>query len=142
MIKIFSHSTNFGLFERTFVAPCQVTTFSSTKAWIHMGGYGQLISKERKLANNSTISFIFNFWSHDMVQAQENLNIYFWGKKHFVLGLLVRDIANHLYVPNTPLTQALNPLHKHLQVTNLVELYLFVRKPLSITQQLLDIRLK
>ena len=41
-----------------------------------MGGYGQLISKERKLANNSTISFIFNFWSHDMVQAQENLNIY------------------------------------------------------------------
>ena len=76
MIKIFSHSTNFGLFERTFVAPCQVTTFSSTKAWIHMGGYGQLISKERKLANNSTISFIFNFWSHDMVQAQENLNIY------------------------------------------------------------------
>ena len=83
MIKINSHSTNFGLFERTFVAPCQVTTFSSTKAWIHMGGYGQLISKERKLANNSTISFIFNFWSHDMVQAQDNLNIYFWGKKTF-----------------------------------------------------------
>ena len=99
-----------------------------------MGGYGQLISKERKLANNSTISFIFNFWSHDMVLAQENLNIYLWGKKHFVLGLLVRDSANHSYVPNTPLTQALNPLHKHLQVTNLVELYLFVRKPLSITQ--------
>ena len=101
-----------------------------------MGGYARLISKERKLANNSTISFIFNFWSHNMVQA------HFWGKKHFVLGLLVRDIANHSYVPNTPLTQALNPLHKHLQVTNLVELYLFVRKPLSITQQLLDIRLK
>lgn len=45
-----------------------------------MGGYGRLISKESKLATNSTISFIFNFGSHDMVQAQENLNIYFWGK--------------------------------------------------------------
>ena len=29
---------------------------------------------------------------------------------HLVLGLLARDIANHLYVPNTPLTQALIPL--------------------------------
>ena len=77
-----------------------------------------------------------------MIQAQENLNIYFWAKKRFVLGLLARDISNHPYVPNTPLTQALNPLSKHLEVTNLVELYLFVRKPLSITQQLLDIRLK
>ena len=33
-------------------------------------------------------------------KAQENLKIYFWEKNHFVLGLLVRDIASH----NTPLT--------------------------------------
>ena len=36
--------------------------------------------------------------------------MYLWGKIHFVLGLLARDIANHSYAPNTPLTQALNPL--------------------------------
>ena len=29
---------------------------------------------------------------------------------HFVLGLLVRDIANHSYAQNTPLTQAWNPM--------------------------------
>ena len=29
---------------------------------------------------------------------------------HLVLGLLAKDIANHSYVPNTPLTQALIPL--------------------------------
>ena len=33
-----------------------------------------------------------------------------WGKIHVVLGLLARDMANHSYAPNTPLTQALNPL--------------------------------
>ena len=43
-------------------------------------------------------------------KAQENLKIYFWGKIHFVLSLLARDISNHSYVPNTPLTQALKPL--------------------------------
>ena len=32
------------------------------------------------------------------------------GKIDFVLGLLTRDNANHSYAPNTPLTQALNPL--------------------------------
>ena len=43
------------------------------------------------------------------VKAQENLKIYrCWGKLHFVLGLLARDIPNHSYVQNTPLTQALN----------------------------------
>ena len=31
-------------------------------------------------------------------------------KIHFVLGLLARDIANHSYAPNKPLTRALNPL--------------------------------
>ena len=44
------------------------------------------------------------------VKVQENLKMYLWGKIHFVLGLLARDIANHSYAPNTPLTQALNPL--------------------------------
>ena len=29
---------------------------------------------------------------------------------HLVLGLLAKDIANHSYVPNIPLTQALIPL--------------------------------
>ena len=37
------------------------------------------------------------------VKAQENLKIYrCWGKLHFVLGLLARDIPNHSYVQNTP----------------------------------------
>ena len=30
------------------------------------------------------------------VKAQENLKIYFWGKIHFVLGLLARDIRDFL----------------------------------------------
>ena len=44
------------------------------------------------------------------VKAQENLKIYFWGKVHFVLGLLARDIANYSFAQDTSLTQALNPL--------------------------------
>ena len=31
---------------------------------------------------------------------------------HFVLSPLARDIANHSYSQNKPLTQALNPLRK------------------------------
>ena len=37
-----------------------------------------------------------------------NLKIYFWGKIHFVRGLLARDIANYSYSSNTHLTQAFN----------------------------------
>ena len=40
----------------------------------------------------------------------------FWGKIHFVLGLLARDFGNHSYSQNTPLTQALNPLSKQSYV--------------------------
>ena len=38
------------------------------------------------------------------MKAQENLLL---GKIHFILGLLARNIANHSYASNTPLTQAL-----------------------------------
>ena len=34
--------------------------------------------------------------------------MYFWGKIHFVLGLLARDIANHSYAQKTRLTKALS----------------------------------
>ena len=43
-------------------------------------------------------------------QAQENPKFYFLGKIIFVLGLLAKDIVNHSYAPNTPLTEALNSL--------------------------------
>ena len=43
-------------------------------------------------------------------KAQRNIKIYFWRKIQFVLGLLARDIANHSYAPNTPLSQAFKPL--------------------------------
>ena len=44
------------------------------------------------------------------VKAQGNLKIYFWGKVHFVLGFLAKDIAIYLCSQNTSLTQALKPL--------------------------------
>ena len=50
------------------------------------------------------------------VKAQENLKIYFWGKVHFVLGFLAKDIAIYLYSQNTSLTQALKPLRYHFVV--------------------------
>ena len=50
------------------------------------------------------------------VKAQENLKIYFWGKVHFVVGLLARAISNYSYVQNVSLTQALNPLSAKRQV--------------------------
>ena len=65
------------------------------------------LSETSKFATNSPISFIY--WSK--VKAQENLKIYLWGKPHFVLGLLARDIAQ-----NIPLTQALNPLSSSKQI--------------------------
>ena len=43
-------------------------------------------------------------------KAQENLKIYFWGKVHFVLGLLTRDIANYSFAQITSFSQAFNPL--------------------------------
>ena len=52
--------------------------------------------------------------------TQENFKIYFWGKIHFVLGLLERDISNHSYAPNKPLTQVLNPLSEKFSVINIV----------------------
>ena len=61
------------------------------------------LSKQSKFATNSPISFIFNFWSRDK-------KIEFWGKVHFVLGLLARDIDIQWYAQNIPLSQALNPL--------------------------------
>ena len=51
------------------------------------------------------------------VKAQENLMIYFWGKIPFVLDFLARDIANHSYAPNTPLTDVLNPLNTEILPT-------------------------
>ena len=51
------------------------------------------------------------------VKAQENLMIYFWGKIPFVLDFLARDIANHSYAPNTPLTEVLNPLNTEIRPT-------------------------
>ena len=57
------------------------------------------------------------------MKAQEDLKIYFSGKIHFVLGLLARDIANHSYASNIPLTQALNPipLLSHCLVLTILE---------------------
>ena len=49
------------------------------------------------------------------VKAQENLKIYFWGKVHFVLGFLAKDIAIYLCSQNTSLTQALKPLEISLR---------------------------
>ena len=49
------------------------------------------------------------------VKAQENLMIYFWGKIPFVLDFLARDIANHSYAANTPLTDVLNPLNTEIR---------------------------
>ena len=66
--------------------------------------------KQSKFATNSPVFFIFK------IKAQERLKIYFWGKFHFVLGLLARDIASHSYAQNIPLIQALNPLRRPYQV--------------------------
>ena len=66
--------------------------------------------KQSKFATNSPVFFIFK------IKAQESLKIYLWGKFHFVLGLLARDIASHSYAQNTHLTQALNPLRQPWQL--------------------------
>ena len=65
------------------------------------------LSKQSKLATNFPISFIFNFWSRDMLRdhnfkAQEDLKIYFRGKLHVIPGIHARDIANQ---SNTSLTR-------------------------------------
>ena len=96
------------------------------------------LSKKSRFANNSPISFIFNFWSRVAspwlnVKAQENRKIYLWGKLYFLLGLLVWVIANLSYAQNTPLTQALNllstytgPIHTTQIMFNLGATLLFV----------------
>ena len=48
--------------------------------------------KQSKFATNSPVFFISN------IKAQESLKIYFWGKIHFVLGLLARDIASNSFI--------------------------------------------
>ena len=70
------------------------------------------LSEKHKFATNSPISSIWRL----NVKAQENFKIYLWGKLHFVLGLLARDIANHSYAQNIPLTQALKPLSSCEQI--------------------------
>ena len=42
------------------------------------------------------------------------------GKNSFCSGLLARDISNHSYAPNKPLTQVLNPLCENFSVINIV----------------------
>ena len=51
--------------------------------------------------------------------------VYFWGKIPFVLDFLARDIANNSYVPNTPLTDVLNPLNTEICPTLLSHDHLY-----------------
>ena len=50
------------------------------------------------------------------LRQKEILKIHFWGKVHFVLGLLTRDIVNYSYAQNTSSTQALNPLSAFIEL--------------------------
>ena len=75
------------------------------------------LSKQSKFATNSPTSIIFNFWSRDMsldhnkTLRHKKISRFSFGEKNsFCLGLLARDIANHSYTQNTPLTQVSNPL--------------------------------
>ena len=79
------------------------------------------LSKKSKFATNSPISLIFNFWSRDMSRdhnetlRHKKTSRFTFGENIIILALLARDIANHSYAENTPLTQALNPLSSLLQ---------------------------
>ena len=63
----------------------------------------------------SPISFIFN-----QTFRHKKTSRFPFGKLHFVLGLLARDIFNHSYAPNKPLTQVLNPLCEKFSVISIV----------------------
>ena len=51
--------------------------------------------------------------------------IYLWGKIPFVLDFLARDIANHSYATNTPLTDVSNHLNTEIRPTLLSHDHLY-----------------
>ena len=63
----------------------------------------------------SPISFIFN-----QTFRHKKTSRFPFGELHSVLGLLARDIFNHSYAPNNPLTQVLNPLCEKFSVISIV----------------------
>ena len=85
-------------------------------AYVHCNS-ANLFIKTKLIRTISPISFIFN----QTFRHKKTLKISFRGKIHFVLGLLARDISNHSYAPNKPLTQVLNPLCEKFSVISIVQ---------------------